>query len=600
MPFQKVSGIIRAAAIVALLLVFPASALATGYAQSQMFTRKVFGYGMYVVRGMASPESLVSAFYLQNIQPDINNWPASEPLWRWTEFDWEFVPNTASTTPTGLVEMDGPLPTPTMTPTYYPQDAGNGAPGVANGYRTDVNWAQGIINLWNSNKANTPITIAKSQNAWDALAAATHPTSDTPPFGWNSGKGPIAINSWPMWGTQPQATTDQLQKAVSINFIRWPYGAQTRTYTAPDKTVKASNFVPSINTGPFPPTDKSQFMPSAAGLGNQVFVWAKDKTNFDPYTQFYDYTIVWTPTKVAFYIGVPGGGLDIAKATPVMVMDAKDYPSAGQIGPNDPNCMEQWYSFDWRKGTPMGLVHWSLQLWHSDGWGGVVPPGFTQGDMYVKNVSFYPLIKGKPGDQQGDFNTTVGGDGVFYQDFSSMTASNWRAEVSKHWWTLAGWSPDNNTDIYHAGLVSWVSTTPAINDKGGALKLSLTPRANEPKVDYYLLGPAGPVDTNGRPVHDPKKYIMATITGMPSKAVTNACATSYLTDPFWVYGAKDSDPVTAIVTVMNPVKDAPVGTAQVQFGDYPSFTVISCSPPNLFQNVGKVQKLNVISPMPVK
>ncbi len=596
MATHKISIIVRAAVVLALLLIAPASALATGYAQSQIFTRKVFGYGMYVVRGMASPESLVSAFYLQNIQPDINNWPASESLWRWTEFDWEFVPGTASTTPTGLVEMDGALPKPTLDATYYPQDIGSGAPGVTTGFRTDVNWAQGIINLWNSNTANTPISIATDKNAWETLAAATYPDPSLPHFGWQSGDRPIADNSWPLWGTQPQASRDNLQKAVSINFIRWAYGAESRTYTGPDGTPKTSTFVPTISNGAFPPTQASQFRPAASGLGNQVFVWAKDADDFNPYTGFYDYTIVWTPDKVAYYIGAPEEGLDIAKATPIMVMDSANYPSVAQVGPNSVNAGEEWWSYDWDKGTAMGLVHWSLQLWHSDGWGGVVPSTFKQGDMYVKNVGFYPLIDGKAGSDKSDFYTTPGQDGVFYQDYTSMTASNWRSQVSEHWWSVAGWSPDLGTDIYHAGLVGWTASSP---DGAPALKLSLTTRNNEPAIDYYVLGPAGPTDSGGSVVHDPTKYVMAYIQGTVKGSVTYASATSFLTDPFWVYGAKDGDPVTATITVKKPLDPSFAGTALIEFHDYPSYIVVSCNPPDLFQQVGTLQKLNTITPMPV-
>ena len=69
------------------------------YSGVQLDARMPTSYGMYIFSSWNNVKNdpTVSGIFLQSMQPPTTYYPELAKLWRWTEFDWEYVPHTTAT-----------------------------------------------------------------------------------------------------------------------------------------------------------------------------------------------------------------------------------------------------------------------------------------------------------------------------------------------------------------------------------------------------------------------------------------------------------------------------------------------------------------------
>jgi hypothetical protein len=468
-----------------------------GYSGSQANTRQNFGYGMYIVTGWSSPEAVISSWFLDAIQPDATNYPGLSDLWRWSEIDWEFVPQTVSPQREQVV-VTGTLPSPDTN--IYRSDYLASCESLPGQY-DDNTLAQAVTYFWNkggqtrtpgdptSVTPNTQITVSTFA---ELTATAQVPTTPVPygftlnpnypgsgPQYWWTQEYPSFVSTWPLPCNLPLPPAQNLSTSVAINVFRMPPGSLVTTGSGLTSTV-----IPDIDQSQLPTAQ-----PKPGNVTNETFVWAVDgggQPTFDPSTGWYTYTIVVAPSFIAFYVNAGADGTDIENSTPVRKLDMNDaqnpYPSLSAFGPamvGGDLTFQDYYTAP----QPMGNLRFMLQNWvDGNGWSGSQPPA-NPAYAYARSMSFLPLNNGATGNSNSDY-----GAPTFDIDFTTWTAENANYNLLQNFHLLlAGNASFSNTQTTSPGLVTW-ATAP---DGTPALSLGLTPIADVPPANFYLLAPGG-------------------------------------------------------------------------------------------------------------
>lgn len=548
---------------------------ANAYSGSQTNTRQNFGHGMYIVKGWASLEPVISSWFLDAIQPDATNFPGLSPLWRWSELDWEFVPYTVSPQREQML-VNNAFPNPDVT--IQRSDQNNNCAAV-NGQYDDNTLTQEIATLWNAGgqtrtagnptlvTPNTPIAptdfVDFAHNiALIPLSPVPYGFSLNPNYGtsgpqyWWSQTAPSFVSTWPLPCSIPLPPASEMENSVAVNVFRMPHGAMVTTGGVTDTIT--STVIPDIDQSQLP---NSQ--PKPGNLTNESFALLQNGVNL--YSGWNYYTILVTPSFIAFYINAGSNGTDIENATPVRKLDINDptnpYPSIDAFGPNMIGSQLPFEDYN-DVPQPMGNLRFMLQNWvDGQGWSGPQPPdNFKGAAAYVQNVQFYPLESGS-GAQNADYGATP----TFDIDTTQWTSGNAQYNLMKNFHTLYGGNPMiTGTQTTSPQLVQWTNAP----DNTKALALGLVPIGDLPaNANFFVLAPGG---TQGKP----NTYTAAKI-DIPNQAYANAAFPQ--TDAFW---GPVGVPITVTVWyVENPSKTC---SGQIQLNNNLSWSVVSvangCAP----------------------
>ena len=506
---------------------FPTSS----YSGSQTNTRQNFGHGMYIVKGWASLEPVISSWFLDAIQPDPTNFPGLSSLWRWSELDWEFVPRSVSPQREQML-VNNAFPNPTVT-LQRSNQANACAP--EDGQYDDNTLTQEITKLWNAGGQTrtagnptqvTPNThIAPTDFADFAHNIAVIPTNPDPygfslnpnfpkagPKYWWSQTAPSFVATWPLPCSIPMQSSADMQNSVAVNVFRMPHGSMETSGGVTDTIT--STVIPDIDMGGLPASQ-----PKPGNMTNESFALIKNGTNL--YGGWNTYTILVTPTFIAFYINAGNNGTDIEHATPVRKFDMNDatnpYPSLDAFGPKMVGAQLPFEDYN-ETTQPMGNLRFMLQNWvDGSGWSGPQPPAdFTGAYAYVQHLQFYPLDTGS-GTQNSDYGATP----TFDLDTTQWTNANAQYNLMKNFHTLFAGNPMiTNTQTTSPQLVQWQDAP----DHTKALALGLVPIKGLPaQPNFFVLAPGG---SQGKP----ETYIAAKM-DVPNQMYANAAFPQ--TDVFW-------------------------------------------------------------------
>jgi hypothetical protein len=545
------------------------------YSGSQTNTRQNFGHGMYIVKGWASLEPVISSWFLDAIQPDATNFPGLSPLWRWSELDWEFVPYTVSPQREQML-VNNAFPNPSVT--IQRSDPTSCTP--VNGQYDDNTLTQEIATLWNAGgqtrtagnptlvTPNTPITptdfvdfahnIALIPQSPVPYGFSLNPNYGTSgPQYWWSQTAPSFVSTWPLpCSILPVPPANEMANSVAVNVFRMPHGSLVTTGGVTNTIT--STVIPDIDQSQLP---NSQ--PKPGNLTNESFALIQNGVNL--YSGWNTYTILVTPTFIAFYINAGSDGTDIENATPIRKLDMNDpsnpYPSLDAFGPNMIGADLPFEDYN-DVPQPMGNLRFMLQNWvDGQGWSGPQPPeNFTGANAYVQALQFYPLESGN-GSQNADYSASP----TFDLDTTQWTSANAQYNVMKNFHTLYGGNPMiTNTQTTSPQLVQWTNAP----DNTKALALGLVPIGDLPaNANFFVLAPGG---TQGQP----STYTAAKI-DVPNQAYANAAFPQ--TDAFW-------GPVGVPITVTVWYVENPSNTCsgQIQLNDNLTWSVVSvangCAP----------------------
>ena len=392
---------------------------------SQIYVRRNFDYGMFVMEGWGNYDNqpVVTGYFMESQQPGQALYPELASLWRWLEIDWEFVPQTASS---GREQIECLGTFPSATPTMYRSKAYNDGSKVA-GQWTDDLIAQAVGTIAGHTEVNT----------WPLLVSNTKPDGI-----WTYGT---------QWGFPPslaQPARADLEHSVALNLFRMPPG--TKSVTAKGVTT---TFVPSPNPNP-----------SGSNITNQTFTWAKDAGSNYTYNpmQRHVYTVVWSPTRVDWFIDAPDGGTNIDGLTPVRSMTTTDFPSLVGSALDAPGGTLTWNCNGLDKKLNNLLM--ILNIYPQDGWGGTLPDTFTQASTYVRRVAFYPFTAPQSIPvgpyTKANFVTDTGDPRVFYVDPTTWTSTNAKYNLQKNFYIDCSGIYGASTIEKCPELTRWVQAGP--------------------------------------------------------------------------------------------------------------------------------------------
>ncbi|MCB2187145.1 MAG: hypothetical protein KQJ78_12050 [Deltaproteobacteria bacterium] len=434
-------------------------------AMSQAYARGNYDYGMYVFQGWGNYDNqpVVVGYFMQSQQPGADYYPDQAELWRWTEIDWEFVPQTLSSSRElieGVQDSKGNL-----TYNMYRSKAYNDASQVS-GEWTDDLVAQAI----GLNGNHPDVT------SWQDLVNHTQ-AGDY----WAAGDG-----GSPTWGFPPslaQPSRNDLENSVALNLFRMPQGQQA--VTAGGVT---SDFVPSVSTAV-----------SGANITNQAFYWAKDAKGdyaYDP-TGLHTYTVVWGPNAVNYYIDAPEDGTGVDGLAPVRTFTKDDYPSLFESSLDAPGGEETWYCNGMEKKLNNLLM--IVNVYPFDGWGGTLGADFERARTFVRSMAQYPFKDAASAQNTtftaADFITDPSNPDVFYFDASTWTAADARYNLQKNFYLdLDGIynTPGGGLPTFQSfpSLTKWQDGTQGSTPDGqGAIEFSMAKWDTDyfPTQDYYYL-----------------------------------------------------------------------------------------------------------------
>lgn len=276
---------------------------------SQIISRLPIQFGMLVVRMKPSlQDGIVSAAYTFEYHPPqpAAGTPTTDPAyknyydWQWNEIDIEFVPNTLNYPRfwQACNHKNDPVKW-TCTTAYdalvekykkgdYTLDMGDN-PAFP---KAGTPLSQSDAELWAARRMPTPYG-----NQW--LTGIVEDLVGTP-----AGKAALLDLDWWPWVSWPGLvgmSRTEFRKAVSFDF--WNVARKD-----PDEQVGWRGVNP--NTGLYDGTG------TVAANTIQNFFWPDDDST-DLYANFNTYTIVWTPSSLAYYVNAPDNGRDISKSNPV-------------------------------------------------------------------------------------------------------------------------------------------------------------------------------------------------------------------------------------------------------------------------------------------
>jgi hypothetical protein len=307
-------------------------------------------------------------------------------------------------------------------------------------------------------------------DTWQKLVDNTKPGGY-----WEYGDG-----GSPTWGFPPslvQPARADLEKSVALNLFRMPPGMKSVTSRGVTTT-----FVPSYGTAV-----------SGSNITNQTFAWAKDEGGNYTYTPMerHVYTVVWSPTRVDFFIDAPDEGRSIDGLTPVRSMTTTDFPSLVGSALDAPGGNLTWYCNGLEKKLNNLLM--ILNIYPQEGWGGSLPDRFTQARTYVRRVAYYPFTNPQsipPGPYaKANFVTDTGDPRVFYANPAAWTAGNAKYNLQKYFYiNLNGIYGDGTPTFDNCPeLTRWVAGVDS-PDGQPAIEFKMTKfnKTANPQTYYYF------------------------------------------------------------------------------------------------------------------
>ena len=556
------------------------------YLSAQLKSLRKFGYGMFVVKMQAADGPVCSTFWLYSDAPAPGAMPEIRQLWRWNEFDFEFVPYTQATQ-NSFKSMSGSFPNPSIT--HYGAKIANWE-----SFETQKLTPQSIV--WTKDWYLTDDTIAADMqhfyNRWmigndpkfdDYKIAQTdfnfaglkRTTGDPHQTGWvgtPAGKQPgwtFALNwKYPLTAVSPVPAGYNMKQMLTVNWWRSPEGNQSIDVNLPGYDKQTFNYIirNDIIKG-------IEGVPSreAAVLSNESYIfpnpWMPGMV-YSPYTALSTYTIVWTKTRVAFYVNAGNDGKDIAGATPVAVFTPDQYPSIAASGTQAAQGNITWadtsltdalgkvsinlanyvafkaaknvpYKLDFKDqpNCPAGQTcHTNANLPESqkagDGWSGY-PPGsdWTGADAYFRSVEYYPLAdESNDGTQNTHFNFAAADKWIFDLGDGTWTADNFRQKISQYFGILYAqdYTKDDITFKVHDNKIDFDILSGTLRDSKSPLavifepntdgaialdgkplmKLSVRPSVANPARNFFFV--TTKMDT-GKPISATNPFMFATI-----------------------------------------------------------------------------------------
>jgi hypothetical protein len=448
------------------------------FLSAQMKSLRKFGYGMFVVKMQAADGPVCSTFWLYSDAPAPGAMPEIRQLWRWNEFDIEFVPYTVAKQNSYLT-LAGSFPKPTVR--HFGAKIADW-----DSYETQKLSPKSVV--WTENWSMTDDTIAADMqhfyNRWmiddihkdyrldpkffnfTGLKDTTGPPHQTGWIGDPAGRQPgwnFAMNwKYPLTAVSPVPDGLDMKKMLAINWWRTPEGNQSIDVNLPGYARQTFKHIvrDDVIKGSTAPVSKE-----AAVLNNESYVFPAPLLPglvYSPYASLNTYTLVWTKTRVAFYVNAGNDGKDIAGATPIAVFTPDKYPSIQGSGTqatqgnitwadtsltdalgkvsinlanyvafkaaknvplkpgteNIPNCDQPNRTCQTNANLPEGQKA-------GDGWSGY-PPGasWAGADAYFRSVQYYPLA-------------SEDNDGTLNEHFDSASADRWVLDLADGTWTAA-------------------------------------------------------------------------------------------------------------------------------------------------------------------
>jgi hypothetical protein len=457
------------------------------YLSAQMKSLRKFGYGIYITKMQAADGPVCSTFWLYSDAPAPGAMPEIAQMWRWNEFDFEFVPYTQADQ-NSYITLEGSFPTPTVK--YYGSALDWNNPASQQIKPEAVNWVenrlmtddivfedmQHFYNKWMV--TNPAYQIATTDFNFEGAKNTTGGAHQT---GWtgsptNKSPGWTTASDWkyPLTAVKPVPQGIDMKKMAAINWWRTPLGRQSITVNLPGYTPETFSHIVKVGV-----IDGSTAATSstAAVLNNETYIVPPPMLPpvtaiYNPYTALNTYTIVWTKTRVAFYINAGSNGRDIAGTTPVAVFTPDKFPSIATSGTQAPQGNITWA--DTSLTDSLGMVSINLANYVAfkaaknyplksnnlpdcaasatctandklpeaqragAGWSGL-PPGtaWTGADALIRSVEYYPLVAGDPnGTQNAHFDFAAAGKWVFDLGDGTWTAANFYQKLARYFGVL--------------------------------------------------------------------------------------------------------------------------------------------------------------------
>ncbi len=519
------------------------------YLSSQMKSLRKFGYGMFVCKMQAAAGPVCSTFWLYSDAPAPGCMPEIAQLWRWNEFDVEFVPQTQATQNSYAV-VNGTFPKPDVefygsTLDWNSMTSGEITPDVVEWVRclamTDNRVMKDMQKYYNAWMVSSGIPANQIPAAQQNFAGAVATTGPNNVIGGTGGAGSSTQPGWPtasVWkypltAVKPVPSTLDMSKMIALNMWRMPTGNTEVDVTVPGFSQQTYACIEKMNV-----LDGSTNSPSytAAAMNNETYVFPGTAV-VDPYADLNTYTIVWTPTRIAFYLNAGKDGTDVSNAKPILEFDVNDYPSLAQSGTQAPQGTMTWAdtSFTDELGhVSINLANYVAFKAAADvansaltpateagaGWSGNPPlSNFTEVDALFRSVKFYPLIsQTTDGSQTSDFTLT--GDDVWGFDLGdgTWTADNFNTNINQYFgilyaqdFTSAGGA---NTDpLYDSKSPLAVNFDPntsgtLVPDKLPVMKLSCSPSTASPQRNFFRVGTTM---NTGAPISSTNPFMFVTL-----------------------------------------------------------------------------------------
>ena len=450
------------------------------FLSAQMKSLRKFGYGIYITKMQAADGPVCSTFWLYADAPAPGAMPEIKQLWRWNEFDFEFVPYTQATQ-NSYITMEGSFPNPSVT--YYGSMLNLNHPGaqqikpeavswVKNRFMTDDTVMADMQNFYNKWMVTDPkYQIADADKNFQGVMRTTGPPHVTGWIGKPDGGKPgwTFASDWkyPMTAVKQTPADLDMKKMATINWWRTPRGNQSIAVDLPGYARQDFSYIVKEFAIDGSTARKSN---TAAVLNNETYVFPKGMA-YNPYTSLNTYTIVWTKTRVAFYINAGNNGRDIAGSTPVAVFSPDKFPSIADAGTQAPQGNITWA--DTSLSDPLGKVSINLANYVAfraaknyaikdkkpicpagqtcktnanlpvdqqagSGWSGLPPSSTWNGaDAYVRSVEYYPMVnEGYDGSQNSHFDFRSADKWVFDLADGAWTEANFRQKLASYFGVL--------------------------------------------------------------------------------------------------------------------------------------------------------------------
>jgi hypothetical protein len=553
------------------------------FLSAQMKSLRKFGYGIFIVKMQAADGPVCSTFWLYSDAPAPGVMPEIRQMWRWNEFDIEFVPYTVAKQ-NSYMTLAGSFPNPTVkhfgakitdwesfeTQKLSPQAIS----WQEDWFLTDDTIAadmQHFYNRWMIPDTLNQYRLAETDFNFEGLKRTTGAPHQTGWTGNPKGKSPgwsFAMDwKYPLTAISPVPAGLDMKKMAAINWWRTPLGNQSINVDLTGYTRQTFNYI--VREGVIKGSTAASSNDTAA-LNNESYVFPdplRPGLVYSPYVGLNTYTIVWTKTRVAFYINAGSDGRNIAGATPIAVFTADKYPSISGSGTQAAQGNITWadtsltdalgkvsinlanyVAFKGAKNIPLDSITkkplcQALQTCSTnanlpedqkagDGWSGY-PPGssWTGADAYFRSVQYYPLTdENNSGTQNSHFDFSSADKWVFDLSDGTWTAANFRQKISQYFGILYAqdYTKDDITYKVLANGLDFQILTGTLRDSkspmavsffanaDGAvapdglplLRLNARPSVASPARNFFFV--TTKTDT-GKPISDANPFIFATI-----------------------------------------------------------------------------------------